>query len=74
MSLALAAVADRGYRVHYRSGEANRCPGCGRSHWHVGRSSAECASCGTTLLFASASTGLHAGCSPLSAPVQPKDD
>lgn len=35
----------RGVQLAYRPGEANRCPGCGRSHWHVGRSSAECAFC-----------------------------
>ena len=41
--------ARRGYHVVYREGEANRCPGCGRSHWHIGRLSAECAFCGTAL-------------------------
>ena len=39
----------RGYHVVYRGGEVNRCPGCGRSHWHVGRLSAECGFCGTAL-------------------------
>jgi hypothetical protein len=41
--------ARRGYHVAYREGEVNRCPGCGRSHWHVGRLSAECAFCATAL-------------------------
>ena len=41
--------ARRGYHVSYRDGEVNRCPGCGRSHWHIGRLSAECAFCGTAL-------------------------
>jgi len=41
--------ARRGYHVAYRGGEANRCPGCGRSHWYVGRLSAECGFCGTAL-------------------------
>jgi hypothetical protein len=41
--------ATRGYHVAYRSGEVNHCPGCGRSHWHVGRVSAECGFCGTAL-------------------------
>ena len=41
--------AHRGYHVVYRGGEVNRCPGCGRSHWHVGRLSAECGFCGTAL-------------------------
>jgi len=42
-------LARRGYHVAYREGEANRCPGCGRSHWYVGRLSAECGFCGTAL-------------------------
>ena len=52
--------AQRGYRVAYREGEVNRCPGCGRSHWHVGRLSAECAFCGTALPLAE-SLGAGAG-------------
>lgn len=39
----------RGYHVAYRAGEVNHCPGCGRSHWHIGRVSAECGFCGTAL-------------------------
>lgn len=30
----------------YRAGEMNRCSGCTRSHWLIGRLSAECAFCG----------------------------
>lgn len=41
--------ARRGYHVVYRDNEVNRCPGCGRSHWHIGRLSAECGFCGTAL-------------------------
>jgi len=41
--------ARSGYRVAYRQQEANNCPGCGRSHWMVGRTTAECAFCGTAL-------------------------
>ena len=41
--------AHRGYHVVYRENEVNHCPGCGRSHWHIGRLSAECAFCGTAL-------------------------
>lgn len=40
---------QRGNHVVYRDGETNRCPGCGRSHWIVGRVLAECAFCGTAL-------------------------
>jgi hypothetical protein len=39
----------RGYVVTYRQGETNHCPGCGRSNWHVGRVTAECAFCATAL-------------------------
>ena len=45
------APAARGYHVAYRAGEVNHCPGCGRSHWQVGRVSAECGFCGTALPF-----------------------
>ncbi len=38
-----------GYRIAYRMNEANHCPGCGRSHWLVGRLTAECAYCATAL-------------------------
>jgi len=41
--------ALRGYHAVYRDNELNRCPGCGRSHWLVGRISAECAFCATAL-------------------------
>ena len=44
--------AARGYGVIYRDGEANFCPGCGRSHWYVGRLLAECAWCGTAVPLA----------------------
>lgn len=44
--------ARRGYHMLYRCGEVNRCPGCGRSHWYVGRLSAECGFCGTALALA----------------------
>lgn len=41
-----------GYRVMYYQGEHNHCPGCGHSNWHIGRASAQCAFCDTTLLLA----------------------
>ena len=44
-------MEGRGYVPTFRSGETNRCPGCGRSHWHVGRLLAECAFCETALPF-----------------------
>ncbi len=39
----------RGYHVVYRPEEPNYCPGCGGSHWLVGRLLAECAFCSTAL-------------------------
>ncbi|QAY79254.1 hypothetical protein [Sphingosinicella sp. BN140058] len=42
----------RGYQLVYRPGEVNQCPGCGRSHWLVGRVSAECGFCATALALA----------------------
>lgn len=41
--------AQRGYHILYRPGALNPCPGCGRSQWLVGRSTAECAFCATAL-------------------------
>lgn len=55
--------AARGYSVSYRAGQANFCPGCGRSHWIVGRVSAECGFCATALPLVEASirgAGSHA--------------
>jgi len=44
-------LARRAYKAVYRPGQVNACPGCGRSQWIVGRTSAECAyaSCGALL-------------------------
>jgi hypothetical protein len=39
----------RGYHAVYHDGEVNHCPGCGRTHWIIGRMSAECAFCSTAL-------------------------
>ena len=41
--------AARGYHAVYRENEVNHCPGCGRTHWYLGRMLAECAFCGTAL-------------------------
>ena len=43
---------ERGYQPLYHMDIGNRCPGCGKSHWHVGRISAECAYCETALPLA----------------------
>ncbi|MEO6247671.1 MAG: hypothetical protein ABIO85_03695 [Sphingomicrobium sp.] len=47
--------AGRGYHAVYREHEVNHCPGCGRTHWLIGRMSAECAFCSTALPLAEAS-------------------
>jgi len=47
-----------GYRVAYRTEQQNYCPGCGGSHWVVGRLTAECAFCATALpLVAAGASG-----------------
>jgi hypothetical protein len=45
----------RGYHAVYHDGEINHCPGCGRTHWLIGRVSAECAFCTTALPLKEAS-------------------
>lgn len=47
---------NRGYHVVYRENEVNHCPGCGRTHWYVGRVSAECGFCSTALPLAEATS------------------
>ena len=47
--------AERGYHGVYREHDVNHCPGCGRTHWIIGRMSAECAFCATALPLAEAS-------------------
>jgi hypothetical protein len=49
--------AGRGYCVMYRENQVNHCPGCGRTHWYVGRISAECGFCSTALPLAEATVG-----------------
>jgi ribosomal protein L37AE/L43A len=54
-------LTGRGYHVVYREEEVNHCPGCGRTHWIIGRISAECAFCATALPLADVSTrNVHA--------------
>jgi hypothetical protein len=42
----------RGFGILYRKDVVNHCPGCGHTHWLVGRFSAECAFCGTAVPLA----------------------
>ena len=53
-SMQTFAPMTSGYRVVYRAGQTNHCPGCSRSHWLVGRMMAECAFCSTALPIAGA--------------------
>ena len=52
-------ASERGYHIVYREHQTNHCPGCGHSHWHIGRVMAECAFCETALPLES--TSLVAG-------------
>src|SRR5437763_15212766 len=62
-----AGLAGRGHHVVYRAEETNRCPGCGRVNWLVGRLTAECAFCGTAIALAEAKW-VGAGAAPAPAP------
>ena len=64
-----ADLAGRGHHVVYRAEETNRCPGCGRAQWHVGRQTAECAFCGTAIALAEAK---WVGSAKSGAPVKTK--
>jgi hypothetical protein len=46
---------QRGYHIVYREHETNYCPGCGHTHWYIGRLMAECAFCTTALPLESSS-------------------
>jgi uncharacterized protein (DUF983 family) len=56
-SLSAADLPQRGYQILYHRGAVNHCPGCGRTHWYVGRVSAECGFCETAIPLAEAVTG-----------------
>lgn len=46
----------RGFTALYHADVVNHCPACGHTHWHIGRSMAECAFCDAAIpLAASAS-------------------
>lgn len=48
------SLAHRGHHIVYRTHAENHCPGCGRSNWYIGRTSAECGFCGTAVPLAEA--------------------
>jgi hypothetical protein len=61
-----AGLAKRGHHIVYRANESNHCPGCGRSHWHIGRVTAECGFCGTAVPLAE--TSIHEAASSMPRP------
>ena len=54
---ALQNPIRRGYHAVYRTDAVNHCPGCGRTHWYVGRLSAECCFCATALPLENSTMG-----------------
>lgn len=68
-----AALAQRGHHIVYRANESNHCPGCGRSHWYIGRVSAECGFCGTAIPLAEARHDDAIASSPRPAVVRSAD-
>lgn len=42
----------RGFSPVYYADVVNHCPACGHTHWHIGRSMAQCAFCDTALPLA----------------------
>ena len=44
--------ARRGFVPLYHADTINHCPACTRTHWHIGRSTAECAFCETAIPLA----------------------
>jgi hypothetical protein len=58
---ALRSPTLRGYSVAYREDAVNFCPGCGRSHWYIGRLLAECGFCGTAVPLQAANVQAAAG-------------
>ena len=55
------SLARRGHHIVYRANSSNHCPGCGRSNWYVGRSTAECGFCGAAVPLAEAKMELPTG-------------
>ena len=53
-------LKERGYSQLFHAQATNLCPGCGRSHWFVGRTTAECAFCATALPLAENRSVVHA--------------
>lgn len=52
----IPSAHERGYHIVYREHQTNHCPGCGHTHWYIGRLMAECAFCQTALPLENAAT------------------
>lgn len=68
------SLARRGHHVVYRANSSNHCPACGRSHWYVGRVTAECSFCGAAVPLAEATIQRPAGPSKDAVKGRPKLD
>jgi hypothetical protein len=68
-----ATLAQRGHHIVYRINADNHCPGCGRSHWYIGRISAECGFCGTAIPLAEAATHEMVSAGPRRSSVSAKE-
>lgn len=68
------ALAGRGHHIVYRADETNRCPGCGRAQWYVGRLTAECGFCGTAIALAESKWAGGSGSLALHRPVELSDN
>lgn len=51
-AIPLPAFLARSFIPLYHQDTVNHCPSCGHTHWHIGRSTAECAFCATALPLA----------------------
>ena len=47
--------ARRDFTPLYHADVTNHCPACGKAHWTIGRSTAECAFCETALPLSASS-------------------
>ena len=50
-------LGSRPYAILYRHDVTNYCPGCGHTHWFVGRQVAECAFCTVVLPLREGASG-----------------
>jgi hypothetical protein len=51
-AMPLLKMRSRAIVPLYYADTVNHCPACGHTHWHIGRSTAECAFCATAMPLA----------------------